>query len=156
MKRLKRIDTLFLSMGLLILIHGFIFREHVWDVPIHDTYFVIVHSHVAIALFLIHVLYTIVYFLINKYQKYALGLLHFIFHSLPFVHYLLSSLFYIALGGYNQRRYYSNPDNDTFFDTLFSDPIYPILLLFMLGQFLFLINIVFSIVGAIKVRFNQQ
>ncbi len=148
MTKLKRLDILFLLTGLLLLIPCLIFCDRTLDINVHDTYFVIAYLHIGILFFLVFGLYSLVYFLMRRHQKYVLGLLHLIFATPLFIHIILTTFFFT--GGLPRR--YSTNSIDTVFDATFADSIYVIVILFIIGQLLFLTNIILSIIKAIKLQ----
>jgi heme/copper-type cytochrome/quinol oxidase subunit 1 len=139
MTKLKRLDILFLLTGSLFLIMGFLMSNQTLDINVHDTYFVISFLHIGIFFFVIHALFSLIYFIIRRLHKYLLGLLHLILQTPIFFFIFISSF---VLTDHASSSYYQN-----------ADTIYAVLIiLFFLGQLFFLTNIVLSIVKAIKQR----
>ena len=149
MIKLKRLELLFLLTGFLLFIPCLIFAGRTLNINLHDTYLVIASLHIGIFFFLIHVFFSLVYFLIRRHHNYILGLLHLICGTPLFIHIILTTLFF--MGG-SPSRYNANTDIDTVFETTFADSIYIIIILFALGQLLFFTNITLAIIHAIKQR----
>jgi heme/copper-type cytochrome/quinol oxidase subunit 1 len=147
MTKLKRLDILFLLTGILLLVPCVFLGDRTLDINLHDTYFVIEYLHIGILYFIIYGLFSLVYFLIRRHKNYVLGLLHLIFGTPLFLHFILTDFFFTDN---SPRRYYANGDTGTAFDTVFADSIYVLVFLFILGQLLFLTNVIISIINSIK------
>lgn len=150
MKKLKRLDILFLLTGLVLSIPLLCLGDQALDISIHDTYIVIAYFIIGGLFFLVHAFYSLIYFLIRKNQKYVLGVLHLILGTPLFICFIPHAFHFLALSGVS-RRYYSNSSGFTYdqFITVFAIVS---AILFVIGNILFLINIISSIVIAIKSR----
>ena len=147
MTKLKRIEFLFLLTGFLFLTAYLILGRQTLDINSQDTYFVIYYKDLGIFFFIIHLVFSLVYYLIRKYQKVILGLLHLILGTPLFLFPILSTLIF---NDFTSKRYQTNGDIDTALVTSFADSIYIFAIFFILGQILFLTNIIYSIIKAYR------
>jgi len=88
MKKYFRTEYLFAFTGIVILILGLLFYHSTFDIAIHDTYFVIGHSVVAMILFSFCLFFASVYFLFRSAHKplqNILGFIHYLFTFLPLI-----------------------------------------------------------------------
>src|SRR5687768_12693977 len=83
------------------------------DINVHDTYFIIQHSHIGTVLIFLHLLYAGIYFVSRNYLNYTLGLIQLIMQSIFFFWILLFMLQIISLSGV-PRRYYTNSELPSF------------------------------------------
>ena len=134
MKKLKRIDVVFLLNGLLWLVICEIFSTRSLDIIYHDTYFVIVPGHIGFIFLMVYVAYAVAYFTIRKHQKQFLGFLHWILIT-PFLAGQVVSTIYAVDG---KLPSYAN-------SAIFA-------IMFLFGNLIFLVNIGYSIAGTIKQR----
>lgn len=150
-KTLLRIDVLFLLTGLILLFFCFLFsvRNATIDVTMHDTYLVIDPVTVGIFLFVLHVFYSLVYFLIRKRQKYALGIIHLILSLLMYGVICKALASSVVIGGV-PRRYYTNSDLELFEQDLLLKYLTFIAILFGLSFLVFSLNVVMAIIKRVK------
>jgi len=147
LKNIIRLEVLFLLAGLLLLIPCLFAGNIATDFTIHDTYFVVEHWHIGLLMLSLHTFYALIYFLIRRNQNYLLGLIHLVFGTPLFVYILLSSFF--MMGG-SERRYYGNNDPSIFIKGSLPEDMSLVMILFLLAQLCFLINVILSVVKRIK------
>lgn len=149
-----RVNTLVLhfaigSMVMLILsrIIATTFGNSALDIALHDSYFVIAHSHILALCSLLFFVFALVYFaypkVLGRELNRTLGLLHF-WITFAGISMLLIPVHALAMTGV-PRRYYSYEDFDRFnhFQRM-NEIVSLIAILVFLAQFLFLINLVYS------------
>lgn len=148
-KKLTRLDILFLLAGLLFLAFCFSFYNRSLDIAIHDTYIILDMKTIGAFLFVVHAIYAFVYFLIRKNRKYLLGLFHLGLGTPLFAYIAFGTLF--VMGG-SPRRYYPNSDPSIFYESIFPDSFSLISILFLLGQLIFIANILFAVIKSVRHR----
>lgn len=89
------------------------------------------------------------YFLIHRHRNYYLGLFHLLLTTPLFLQIIFNNYLFLNVA---PRRYIANGDIDEPFGTVFPNSFYIILILFVLGQILFLTNVVISIIKTINLR----
>ncbi|MES2134123.1 MAG: hypothetical protein V4506_17380 [Bacteroidota bacterium] len=155
-KAVNRIHILFLLTGLCYLLFGYASGDSTLDINVHDTYFVIALQHIGFLFFVIHLFYSIIYFLIRKSLNYISGLIHLLL-IMPLCISIMYSAFYTSfvLGG-TTRRYYTN-SNDSIFESQgsFSNLLFVFSILFLLAQLVFIGNIIIAITKGIAQRHNK-
>lgn len=143
MRQYIHTDFLFTISGILILFCSLLFFHSTFDIPIHDTYFVISQTHIAIALCALFMFFALVYFSFKKANRplyKRLGATHFILTILPI---LTVSIIQLLP---SRHRVYQNMseemDNAAKFNVIISISI----LLCLIGQLLLLVNIVATLI----------
>ena len=138
MKRYLHADFLFTVSGFVILLSGLLFFHSSFDIAIHDTYLIVSHTHIAIALCAICLFFALIYFVFKKMGRPLFqipGSIHYVLTLLP--------ILTIAVIDVLPGRYIPNQN---FSEEMQSAEKYNIIiavtiLLCMLGQLSFLINI---------------
>ncbi|HET6224851.1 MAG TPA: hypothetical protein VFF27_01135 [Bacteroidia bacterium] len=147
MKLVKRLDILFPLTGLLLCVPFLLLGDQALDIAIHDTYIIIAYAHIGILFFLIHTLYGLIYFLIRKNQNYKLGIWHLLLQTPLFIYFIPQAYRFFSMAGVT-RRYYTTDPYPTL--QIFASIAIVAVFLFIIGHIVFLINIISSIVKAIK------
>jgi cytochrome c oxidase subunit 1 len=143
-----RIDFLFAETGLLILFCG-LFSKASFDIPIHDTYFVIAYLHVAVAVCLLFHVFALVYYLLIRSGRVpvkTLNVMHYFFSILPALLMLAFRVF--KLGRFAESESMSEEmDNVAKINIAISVTV----LLCLLGQVVFLANILVALIRKRKI-----
>ena len=147
MSNLKRIDFLFSLTGLLVLAIGLIFFRSTLDINIHETYLVIAQTHIALGLAFLYLLISLIYCSFTKFSqplKYRLGQIHYIITTLALLIFVFPPTYL-----FQPRRY--TPDSNPFDKGLdINEFIVFVFFGFILAQIIFLINIIWTILGRKK------
>jgi cytochrome c oxidase subunit I len=146
MKFLLRVDFWFLLTGVLYFILCILLQQSTFNINAHDTYFVFDFLTLGITALIYHSFFSVVYFFIRNYSMTLLGLIHLIL-GLPF---FLGIIFFpehvLPMTGV-PRRYYENSVEEPLVTTSVL-----ITSLLILGQLLFLFNLVFSIMKMRRIK----
>jgi heme/copper-type cytochrome/quinol oxidase subunit 1 len=142
MRQYTQTDFLFTITGGLILLIGQFFSNSILDIAIHDTYLLISYMHVAIILCASFLFFAFIYFILKKVNKplySVLGWTHYCLTVLP----LLSA----TVINFTPNRHFANQN---FNEEMANAERYNVIivisvLLCILGQFLFVVNIIASL-----------
>lgn len=148
MKNYLRPDFLFSITGILLLVCGLLFFHSKSDIVLHDTYFVFTQSYISVAIFLLFLIFGSIYFIflkLNRQLKKGLGLTHWFISTVT----ILSIIFLFMFHSVEMpKRYYSSGEdiNQTIRMTNNINALITVcVLVFALGQLLFLLNILLSL-----------
>jgi heme/copper-type cytochrome/quinol oxidase subunit 1 len=146
LRKYTRTGYLFFLTGLLIFIYGLMYSHNTTiNIIIHDTYFVIANFHVTTALSIIFTSFAFVYFLFYKISRRlvrVLGILHYFFSILPLI-----VAFVCRNISMVQSRYHSNENwSEEMNPSKFIIAAVIVLLICLLGQILFVVNIIISLI----------
>lgn len=154
MKASVSLPKLFLFAAALMGIFSLIVRTYYGDSAIdihqHDTYYVIAHFHIVIAVAVFFLIIAGIYYITPKLSgrrlHYGLGIIHFICTVLPIIA-ILWPMHFDGIAGM-PRRYYDYSAWDSFLQFVSLDTMISIaaMLLFS-AQILFLVNLVFGIIA---------
>ncbi len=139
MRQYTQTDILFSITGLLILLAGTLFFRSTFNLAIHDTYFVISQTHIAIALCVTFLFFSLLYFIFKKANRplyKRLGSIHYILTVLPLVATCIIDLLH------SRRRAYENFSEEMEIMEKFNIIISISVLLCLLGQLLLVTNII--------------
>ena len=149
--------NLLLWTGLVLVLTSFpiLKQNNSFDINLHDTYFVIAHTHVFWLLAIMALFVWTLYLLTNKilYSR-ALTWTHVIITILTLLLFALSLFFGDSFMNLTPRRYYDYSNWNSFDNyTTFTKPIGISIFVLLLGQFIFVINF---ITGLIKRLTNRK
>jgi len=146
-KNFSRIDFLFSVTGLFVLLVGLIFFRSAFDINVHDTYFVIANSHITIGLTFLFFIFSLIYFSfarLGRPLKKGLGLTHYIITVLTLFITVFPPTFLFKPTRYSP----ADASLDSNFDV--NTLILLVFFTFILGQLLFLINIIWTLIRSKK------
>jgi len=149
--RLFGIGSLFLLI--LSILTGAFWGNSAIDIQLHDTYFVIAHFHILILFSLIFGFYAIVYFvtpkIIRRQLNETLGQLHFWLTTIV-IFFLMYPIYNLGMAGV-PRRYYSVEKPKIYEQVGNINVIITIIgILAFLSQFIFLVNLIYSLFKSSK------
>jgi heme/copper-type cytochrome/quinol oxidase subunit 1 len=143
--------NLFLLIGFIfVVISLFVLSQHnSIDIHLHDTYFVITHTHFFWFLAILALFVWVLYLLTNKFLfSKALTWIHVIITILTLVFFALALYYGDNLSNLQPRRYYEYSSLDSFNDyDRYTKTIGTVLSILIFGQIIFVINV---IVGLFK------
>ncbi len=147
MNKLKYTDTLFALTGLLVLILGLLFFRSSASIAVHDTYIIISQTYLVFGLAFLMFLISYIYFFFRKHARALrnrLGQIHFVTTTIPLV-----VMIFPPTELFRPDRYAadSKPFNNDFDMNSF---LAGVGIVFILGQVLFIINIILTLFGRKK------
>lgn len=141
-----RIDFLFAITGLVVLLVGCLFFDSPFNINIHDTQFSSSHAHISILLFLIFLIFALIYGALIKFERRlvkGLNVTHYFLTITPCLAIITIQFIQVKLNRYIASEHMSEEmDNMTNLYIVFSMSV----LLFLLGQVLFIVNIAISLI----------
>jgi cytochrome c oxidase subunit 1 len=138
----------FVLLLMLSALNGFFRGNIAIDIQMHDTYFVISHFHILVLFSLIFGFYAIVYFvtpkMIRKELNETLGRIHFWLTAIV-IFFLIYLIYNIGMAGV-PRRYYNVEQLDTY-EQFWNINMWIIIIVILvfLSQFIFLVNLIYSL-----------
>ena len=133
MKILFRTESWFLLFGLLYFTFCILVRQNTFDLNIHDTFLVLDFLTLGTTTLIYHLFFSVIYFFIRKHSLKSLGIIHFLGTIFFTVH-------VFSMTGVPRRYYESSVDEPLLTSST------AIISLFVLGQIIFVFNLVFSII----------